>query len=259
MIIRNENCILEAHRGVSNEYPENTIAAYRAAVDLGYGMIELDARFTMDNRCVMMHDRTLSRTTRLPDGSTHSENIPISSVSFDFVRTLDAGLHKGDRFRGEAVPSLEEVILLSQQSGVPLKFDNILMSYTPEQLAIFFDTLENLHAWNHAGFTVNTPSFAQKILERCTSAVIHYDGPLTEDNLNMLSSVVPYNQLYIWGRFDNRITSWCKTPPVTPETAQRIHEIGQLGIWLLTERDEYDFAVHTLHADVVETDGRLRP
>ena len=75
MIKKNGNCILQAHRGVSSDYPENTMVAYYAAVELGYGMIELDARFTKDNRCVMMHDRTLNRTTRNADGTPHNETI----------------------------------------------------------------------------------------------------------------------------------------------------------------------------------------
>ena len=41
--------ILEAHRGVALHYPENTMSAFRAASELGYGMIELDTKFTADD------------------------------------------------------------------------------------------------------------------------------------------------------------------------------------------------------------------
>lgn len=259
MIKKNGGCILEAHRGVSSDYPENTLAAYRAAVELGYGMIELDARFTADNHCVMMHDKSLNRTTRLPDGSAHENPLPIAEASFDFVRTLDAGLHKGAEFRGERVPTLEEVIELSLETGIPLKFDNILMRYTEEQLDIFFSAFERMNAWNNVGFTVSTVDFAKKILARCSSTHIHFDGPLTDENLDALEKLVPREQLSVWGRFDNTITAWCKTPPVDERMAQRVHEIGTLGIWLLTKREEYDTAVSTLGADIVETDGRLKP
>ena len=67
--------ILEAHRGVSAYYPENTLSAYAAAKALGYGMIELDNKFTADNRCVCLHDRTLNRTARYADGSKLAEEL----------------------------------------------------------------------------------------------------------------------------------------------------------------------------------------
>jgi len=259
MIKKNGRCILEAHRGVSSDYPENTLAAYRAAVDLGYGMIELDARFTADNRCVMMHDKTLRRTTRLPDGSEHEQNIPIAEADFAFVRSLDAGLHKGEQFRGECVPTLEEVIALSRESGVPLKFDNILQSYTDAQLSVFLGTVGSMNAWSHVGFTVSSVDFARRILAYEPSAHIHFDGPLSGENLTALASLLPREQITVWGRFDNRITAWCKTPPVDRAMAERVHTFASLGIWLLATREEYDAAVRTFDADIVETNGQLKP
>ena len=43
---------LQAHRGVSYEYPENTMIAYQAAIDQGYGIIELDPKYTADGKIV---------------------------------------------------------------------------------------------------------------------------------------------------------------------------------------------------------------
>ena len=52
-----------AHRGYSQKYPENTLAAFEAAVAAGVPMIELDVRFSRDRRPVVIHDETLERTT----------------------------------------------------------------------------------------------------------------------------------------------------------------------------------------------------
>ncbi len=260
MIKKNGNCILEAHRGVSSDYPENTLLAYRAAVELGYGMIELDARFTRDNRCVLFHDPTLNRLSRLPDGSEHErEHYPISEADFDFVRTLDVGILTGEKFRGVKIPTLEEALELSLESGIPLKFDNILQGYTDEQFEIFFGTFDRMRAWKNVGFTVNSVEFAKRILAVNPSANIHFDGPLTEENLTALEKLLPSEQLTVWGRFDNEITSWCETPAVDKAMADRVHKFAKLGVWLLTTREEYDRAVTEFGADIVETNGQLKP
>ena len=259
MIKKNGNCVLQAHRGVSSDYPENTLVAYRAAVELGYGMIELDARFTSDNKCVMMHDHTLNRTTRNMDGTPLVEETKICDVKFDYVRGLDAGLHKGECFKGEHVPTLEEVLELTIETGVPLKFDNILEQYTPEQLDIFLSTIDKMKAWENVGFTVRTVEFAKKILKVNKFAHIHFDGPLTDENLKELSQILPREQLTVWGRFDNETTSWCKVAPVDENMAKRVHEFAELGVWLLNVKEEYDVAVNCLGASIVETNGTLKP
>ncbi|MBP8976492.1 MAG: glycerophosphodiester phosphodiesterase, partial [Bacteroidetes bacterium] len=53
-----------AHRGISAKAPENTLAAFRMAARAeGIDMIELDVRLTKDNEVIVLHDRTLQRTT----------------------------------------------------------------------------------------------------------------------------------------------------------------------------------------------------
>ena len=61
--------LLQAHRGVSSEYPENTMAAFRASVEQGYDLIELDPKHTADGKFVILHDKTLARTARDADGN----------------------------------------------------------------------------------------------------------------------------------------------------------------------------------------------
>lgn len=84
-----------AHRGASREFPENTLAAFRRAVELGTPGIELDVHLTRDGVAVVMHDETVDRTT---NGTGALAELDLS----DLV-TLDAG-------QGEKVPTLEQVI-----------------------------------------------------------------------------------------------------------------------------------------------------
>ena len=91
-----------AHRGASGTCPENTLAAFRRAEELGAGMIELDVQLARDGAVVVMHDWTLERTT---DGSGAVRERTLAEL-----RALDAGAWFAPAFRGERVPTLGEVL-----------------------------------------------------------------------------------------------------------------------------------------------------
>src|SRR5580700_1416079 len=91
-----------AHRGASAHAPENTLAAFQRAVELGASVIETDLHVTRDGRFVAMHDDTLDRTT---NGSGE-----VDRFTLDQLRQLDAGLWFDRDFRGERVPTLEEIL-----------------------------------------------------------------------------------------------------------------------------------------------------
>ena len=101
--------VVVAHRGASTVAPENTIEAYRLAVEMGADAIELDVHLSADGELAVIHDETLDRTT---DG--HG---PVAALSMDEIRGFDAGatFAGGDgsfphRGRGLRVPTLPEVI-----------------------------------------------------------------------------------------------------------------------------------------------------
>ena len=99
-----------AHRGHSIAYPENTMEAYRKAIELGVEMIECDVNITRDGKLVMIHDATLDRTT---NGSGL-----VSSVTWDQIQGLDAGGKFKPEFAGARVPSTEETLLLYKEAGI---------------------------------------------------------------------------------------------------------------------------------------------
>lgn len=98
-----------AHRGHSIAYPENTLEAYRKAIEIGVEMIECDVNITRDGKLVMMHDSTLDRTTT---GSGR-----VSAATWDEVQGLDAGGKFRREFAGARVPSTEETLLLYKETG----------------------------------------------------------------------------------------------------------------------------------------------
>ena len=94
--------LIWAHRGASAEAPENTLAAFSLALSQGADGIELDAQRCSSGEVVVVHDDSLARTTGL--------EALVTQTLWPVLRTLDAGAWKGDRFRGERVPLLAEVL-----------------------------------------------------------------------------------------------------------------------------------------------------
>jgi glycerophosphoryl diester phosphodiesterase len=94
-----------AHRGASGRFPENTLRAFGAAIDAGAQMCELDVQLSRDGAVVVIHDETVDRTT---DGRG-----AVRVLTLDELKRLDAGVRYGDDFRGERIPTLEEVFALT--------------------------------------------------------------------------------------------------------------------------------------------------
>lgn len=94
--------LVVAHRGASADAPENTLAAFRLAAAHGADGIEFDVRATADGHLVVIHDASLARTT---DGAGE-----VGALTLEEIRRADAGAWRGERFRGERVPTLEEVL-----------------------------------------------------------------------------------------------------------------------------------------------------
>jgi glycerophosphoryl diester phosphodiesterase len=100
--LRPQTPLAIAHRGHSLKLPEQTMTAFRAAIELGAEMIEADVRATRDGQLVMLHDATLDRTS---DGRG-----PVDELGWDEIAALDAGSWFAPEFAGQRVPLLDELL-----------------------------------------------------------------------------------------------------------------------------------------------------
>lgn len=91
-----------AHRGASAFCPENTMAAFRKAVEMKADMIELDVLLSKDNIPVVFHDEKL-------DSKTNGKGL-LANHTFSELRALDAGSWFDSKFSNEIIPSLREVL-----------------------------------------------------------------------------------------------------------------------------------------------------
>ena len=97
-----DNIIIIAHRGASAYAPENTLPAFEKAVELGADAIELDVQLTKDKHVVVFHDYHLERTSN-GTGFLLRHNLKK-------LQRLDAGRWFSKEFKGEPIPTLEEVL-----------------------------------------------------------------------------------------------------------------------------------------------------
>ena len=116
--VSREMPLVIAHRAGAALGPENTLAALERAIGSGADMAEVDLRLTRDGEVVAVHDSSLERTAGLPQ--------EVYATDLNTIRGLDAGSWYSERFAGERVPTLKELLDASRgriRLMVELKYD----------------------------------------------------------------------------------------------------------------------------------------
>jgi len=115
-----------AHRGNSSTAPENSLSAVRQAIADEANFHGVDVHRTKDSRLVVLHDRTLARTTNVEQVFPRREPWRVSNFTWDEIKQLDAGGWFHPSYTGERVPSLSQLVKRLDQSpsGVFLEVKN---------------------------------------------------------------------------------------------------------------------------------------
>jgi len=134
--------ILMAHRGASHLAPENTLVAAEQALAYGAAGVEVDLTISYDGIFVLCHDDTLRRTTDVATVFPGRENDNVFNFTLAELRSLDAGswfvdddpfntIKDGhvdavtvESYRGELIPTLEELINFTRDNGLLLDIDS---------------------------------------------------------------------------------------------------------------------------------------
>ena len=251
---------MQAHRGDSEYYPENTIPAFAAAIEQGYDIIELDPKFTKDGHCVILHDQTVNRTGRYDDGSEIPEKTDISKLTLAEVKALDFGVFKGEQFKGTRISTLAEVLAFLKGKSIQVKLDNVFQKlFDQEQFEIFCSVIEEADMEEQICFTCKTIPYFNYLANRFPLAEMHYDGSLTPEALAECKKLYAYRKVTIWIPYDNKSTAWFKGRKADAEFCRTLHEYGDVGIWLISEVEELRISKEEYLADVIETNGKLKP
>jgi glycerophosphoryl diester phosphodiesterase len=125
-----------SHRGMSKIAPENTIPAFRWAIENGYWGVELDIQRTVDGKWVVIHDTTVDRTS--------NNTGTVASKSLTLLKTYDFGTKFSARYKNTRIPTLDEILNLCK-AGRVVPFIEIKGVYTSAQLKEVVDIIEK---WN---------------------------------------------------------------------------------------------------------------
>ena len=122
-----------SHRGAAAIAPENTLAGVAAGVASGAPFVEIDVRATLDGAPVLMHDSSVDRTT---DGKGK-----VGELTWDYLKTLDAGGSFSPEFKGEPVPDLASVLEYMKGKGSTLVVEAKWPRNWPGGDRTFLDTI----------------------------------------------------------------------------------------------------------------------
>ncbi len=112
-------CNVISHRGANQVAPQNTIAAFKKSIEIGCDGFETDIHLTKDGIPVICHNFTIDATS--------NGNGAIKEMTLAELRELDFGSYKGEEFKGEKIPTLDEFLEVSKSMGDKMKVMNIEM------------------------------------------------------------------------------------------------------------------------------------
>lgn len=161
-----------AHRGFSTKAPENTFAAFKKALDLGVGGIELDIQMSKDGHLIVIHDEKVDRTT---DGKGF-----IKDLILENIKNLDAGSWFGEEFAGERVPVLEEVLELigDRDFLVNIELKSGIIQYVGLEYRVL-DTVKQYNFLDRTIFSSFNHYSLVNIKKKCSNAkigLLYYAG-----------------------------------------------------------------------------------
>lgn len=100
--VHNNKYIIAAHRGASGLAPENTLSAFKLAVESGANMIEIDVQFAKDDSIIVFHDENLGRTTNCSGR--------IKNYTLEELKKMDSGSWFSESFANEKILTLAETL-----------------------------------------------------------------------------------------------------------------------------------------------------
>lgn len=221
-----------AHRGMSGDFPENTEVAFAAAKSAGLKWIETDVSMLKDETLVIYHDKTQGRTT--------SGNESLNALTWPDFEDLDAGVWRGDEFKGQKVLRLEDCLswviandmrvilemkiydkrqrtaaqaIWSRLAKIPKKYF-VLSSFD-------LDFLGHCRAMGYSGQLAsihsNLPSNIDRVIRRLSLTAIHIDH----------RSLSSESEITLIKRSGSKVLSW------TVNDSKRAIELFRMGVDML--------------------------
>lgn len=179
--------IIIAHRGDSQNAPENTMAAFRLAKRSGAEGIELDVHLSADGELVVLHDYEINRTGRNADGSELKEKTEVKDLTLKELRKYDFGIWLSEKYAGEKIPTLKQVMdLIGPETVLDIEIKaDMNHSYKEPSVALakfLYEyskniSIENVFVSSFHPFALNTFKItACKLNMNIPTSLIYYKG-----------------------------------------------------------------------------------
>ena len=221
-----------AHRGLSKEYPENTMKAFIGAKNALADFIELDVQQTKDKKLIVMHDSSFKRTTGV-DKKTWE-------LDYEEVKTLDAGSFFREEFKEEKIPLLEEVIIFAKENNIRL---NIELKPTDHEIDLEKSVIDLIHKYNFE--------------ERCIVTSGHYE---TLTKIKELDKEIKtgYVMTLAYGNMEEFVNADAfsiEATSITKSLVTEIHKEGkEIYAWTLNTKENIEKMIE-LRVDNIITDN----
>ena len=215
-----------SHRGGVYYTPENTMPAFRYAVGAGYDFIETDPWVTRDGVVVLMHDGTINRTCRNPDGTPIDHPVRVAEATYQELLAYDAGIAFGEEFRGTRIPRLDELLALTDGTGITVSLDKAIKN---DRLDALIDVV--LAHSTPVHFSTSSVERIRTIQARIPDARFDYDVNTEEEALREVTALVRPENLVVWLYLDKPNFAWlAQKAKATPENIARVRRFARLGI-----------------------------
>jgi glycerophosphoryl diester phosphodiesterase len=197
---KNGGVYVVAHRGVhkigDQRIPENTLAAYQKAIDLGCDFVEIDCRTTKDGKLVSVHNREID--AYVVDGSKGA----VRDLTLEAIQKLDIGSRIGPEFKGAQVPTLDEILDLCK-GKIGIYFDHKDAAVAPVVAEIKERGMEHAVLW------YSTPSQIAELRELCPECVEMPEGGNTKSLAGVIETARPRVIAAVWREFSREFVESC--------------------------------------------------
>jgi glycerophosphoryl diester phosphodiesterase len=214
--------VIFAHRGASAFAPENTLASFRLAVEQGAPAVELDVKLTADGQVVVLHDHLMDRTT---DG--HG---PLIKMTLEQVKKLDAGAKFSEKYRGEPIPTLQEVF---EAVGKQVLINVELTNYTTPTDDLVSRVVEVVHRCKmedqiiFSSFNPLNLIQAQKLLPEVPAGLLATEGKSGALARSFVGNLIPHQALHPY------------LDDVTQKLVDQVHARGRrVHVWTVNPEAE---------------------
>ena len=202
------------HRGASSEAPENTLAANLLAFQQSADGIEVDVRLTKDQKLVCMHDKNTLRTA--------GQELVIKETTLKILKSLDVGLWKGERWKGETIPTLEDVL-----EEIPR--DKKIFIEIKTGTESIYPLIEDIQKSKIDNNYITVISFHKEVVKEVKQSMeslnvnllIAFSGPEKVSNKEVLQNLMEFNLDGVGAENHPRLSHAFVTPIL--ETNKKVH------------------------------------